>query len=170
MDKREGLLGVSEMQTYLFNTGENYRSYEFLGCHRVDIDGRDMWRFAVWAPNAQSVKVACDRNGWTGDGMELAQFGDTGVWVGATDTLKNGDLYKYAVTAPDGTVYLRSDPYARRCELRPGTASVVYDEPDYKWTDKTWMNKRAKFDAIHSPMNIYECHAGSWRIHDDGSL
>ena len=170
MDKREGLLGVSEMQTYLFNTGENYRSYEFLGCHRVDIDGRDMWRFAVWAPNAQSVKVACDRNGWTGDGMGLAQFGDTGVWVGATDTLKNGDLYKYAVTAPDGTVYLRSDPYARRCELRPGTASVVYDEPDYKWTDKTWMNKRAKFDAIHSPMNIYECHAGSWRIHDDGSL
>ena len=170
MDKKECLLGVSEMQTYLFNTGENYRSYEFLGCHRVEIDGCDVWRFAVWAPNAQSVKVACDRNDWTGDGMELEKFGETGVWVGATDTLENGDLYKYAITAPDGTVYLRSDPYARRCELRPGTASVVYDEPDYKWTDKAWMNKRAKFDAIHSPMNIYECHAGSWRIHDDGSL
>ena len=170
MDKKECLLGVSEMQTYLFNTGENYRSYEFLGCHRVEIDGCDVWRFAVWAPNAQSVKVACDRNDWTGDGMELEKFGETGVWVGATDTLENGDLYKYAITAPDGTVYLRSDPYARRCELRPGTASVVYDEPDYKWTDKVWMNKRAKFDAIHSPMNIYECHAGSWRIHDDGSL
>ncbi|MDD6563562.1 MAG: 1,4-alpha-glucan branching protein GlgB [Clostridiales bacterium] len=170
MDKKECLLGVSEMQTYLFNTGENYRSYEFLGCHRVEIDGCDVWRFAVWAPKAQSVKVACDRNDWTGDGMELEKFGETGVWVGATDTLENGDLYKYAITAPDGTVYLRSDPYARRCELRPGTASVVYDEPDYKWTDKAWMNKRAKFDAIHSPMNIYECHAGSWRIHDDGSL
>ena len=170
MDKKECLLGVSEMQTYFFNTGENYRSYEFLGCHRVEIDGCDVWRFAVWAPNAQSVKVACDRNDWTGDGMELEKFGETGVWVGATDTLENGDLYKYAITAPDGTVYLRSDPYARRCELRPGTASVVYDEPDYKWTDKVWMNKRAKFDAIHSPMNIYECHAGSWRIHDDGSL
>ena len=170
MDKKECLLGVSEMQTYLFNTGENYRSYEFLGCHRVEIDGCDVWRFAVWAPNAQSVKVACDRNDWTGDGMELEKFGETGVWVGATDTLENGDLYKYAITAPDGTVYLRSDPYARRCDLRPGTASVVYDEPDYKWTDKAWMNKRAKFDAIHSPMNIYECHAGSWRIHDDGSL
>ena len=164
------ILGISHMQTYLFNTGENYRSYEFLGCHKVNNNGEIGWRFAVWAPKAKAVKIACDKNSWTGEGMDLYPYDTTGVWVGFTNDLQNGDLYKYAITAEDGEVYLRADPYARRCELRPGTASVVYSETEFKWTDKTWLNKRAKKDAIHSPMNIYECNAGSWKIHDDGSF
>ena len=166
MIEKKDVYGVSQMQTYLFNIGENYRSYEFLGCHKSDLDS---WRFAVWAPNAKAVKVACDKNGWTGNGNELEQIGETGVWVSVFSDFENGDYYKYAITAPDDTVYLRSDPYARRCELRPGTASVVYSEAEFKWTDKHWIDKRKKTDAIHSPMNIYECNIGSWKIHDDGS-
>ncbi len=166
MIEKKDLYGVSQMQTYLFNIGENYRSYEFLGCHKSDLDS---WRFAVWAPNAKAVKVACDKNGWTGNGNELEQIGETGVWVSVFSDFENGDYYKYAITAPDDTVYLRSDPYAIRCELRPGTASVVYSEAEFKWTDKHWIDKRKKTDTIHSPMNIYECNIGSWKIHDDGS-
>ena len=166
MSKNKEMLGISEFQAYLFNSGDNYRSYEFLGCHKTE----DGWRFAVWAPNAQSVKVACDKNGWQGDGMELAPFGETGIWTGVFRDIQKDELYKYAITAPDGTVYLRSDPYAVRCELRPGTASVVYDEPVFKWSDKNWMEKRGKTDAIHSPMNIYECNLGSWKTHPDGSF
>ena len=166
MIEKKDLYGVSQMQTYLFNIGENYRSYEFLGCHKSDLDS---WRFAVWAPNAKAVKVACDKNGWTGNGNELEQIGETGVWVSVFSDFENGYYYKYAITAPDDTVYLRSDPYAIRCELRPGTASVVYSEAEFKWTDKHWIDKRKKTDAIHSPMNIYECNIGSWKIHDDGS-
>ena len=166
MIEKKDLYGVSQMQTYLFNIGENYRSYEFLGCHKSDLDS---WRFAVWAPNAKAVKVACDKNGWTGNGNELEQIGETGVWVSVFSDFENGDYYKYAITAPDDTVYLRSDPYARRCELRPGTASVVYSEAEFQWTDNHWIDKRKKTDAIHSPMNIYECNIGSWKIHDDGS-
>ena len=109
MIEKKDLYGVSQMQTYLFNIGENYRSYEFLGCHKSDLDS---WRFAVWAPNAKAVKVACDKNGWTGNGNELEQIGETGVWVGVFSDFDNGDYYKYAITAPDDTVYLRSDPYA----------------------------------------------------------
>ena len=167
MNGKDELLGISQMQTYLFNTGENYRSYEFLGCHKSDLDS---WRFAVWAPNAKAVKVACDKNGWTGNGMELERFGETGVWIGKFCDFVSGDLYKYAIPEPDDTVYLRSDPYARRCELRPGTASEVYSEPTFKWTDKSWLTKREKTDAVHSPMNIYECNIGSWKIHEDGSF
>lgn len=170
MENKGELFGISEFQTYLFNTGENFRSYEFLGCHKMRVSGQSGWRFAVWAPNAKAVKVACDDNGWTGEGKELVPMGDTGVWVGFFLDIKEDDLYKYAVTAPDGTVYLRSDPYARRCELRPGTASVVYESEDFKWTDKSWIKERSKRDSIHSPMNIYECHVGSWRTHDDGSF
>lgn len=166
MDKTKEMLGISEFQTYLFNSGENYKSYEFLGCRKTD----NGYRFAVWAPNAKAVKVACDKNEWSGVGMELERFGNTGVWAGEFRNVKDGDLYKYAITAPDDTVYLRADPYARVCELRPGTASVVYGGDKFSWTDKKWINDRAKADAIHSPMNIYECHAGSWKTHPDGSF
>ena len=168
-DKNE-LFGVSEFQTYLFNSGDNFKSYEFLGCIRTEVDGKRGFRFAVWAPNAKSVKVACDSNGWTGEGRDLLPFGNTGVWVGFFSDMNCGDLYKYAITAPDGTVYLRSDPYARACELRPGTASVVYDVKSFKWTDKSWILARQNCDYIHMPINIYECSAGSWKTHEDGSF
>lgn len=168
-DKNE-LFGVSEFQAYLFNSGENYKSYEFLGCHKTEHNGESGWRFAVWAPNAKSVSVACESNGWTGNTQELSPFGNTGIWVGFFSHLKEGDLYKYAITASDGTVFLRSDPYAKLCELRPQTASVVYDSTPFSWTDKKWLAEREKSDSIHKPMNIYECNAGSWKIHADGSF
>ena len=168
-DKRE-LSEISDFQTYLFNSGENYRSYEFLGCHKIEKSGLTGYRFAVWAPNAQSVKVACDKNGWTGEGYSLEPIGETGVWSGFFENIDEGDLYKYAICAPDGAVYMRSDPYAVRCELRPGTASVVYTMKDFKWKDEAWIKRRESRDCINSPMNIYECHAGSWRTHPDGSF
>ncbi len=170
MEEKKEMLGISDFQTYLFNSGDNFRSFEFLGCHKMKLNGKEGWRFSVWAPNAVSVKVACESNDWTGCGKELEMFGETGIWCGFFTDIKQGDLYKYAITAPDDTVYLRCDPYARRCELRPGTAAVVYDCKKFKWSDKVWINRRAKRDSIHSPMNIYECHAGSWKIHEDGSF
>lgn len=166
MDKTKGMFGITEFQTYLFNIGENFKSYEFLGCHRMN----NNYRFAVWAPNAKSVKIACEKNLWQGDGMELTKIASSGVWAGEFSDIKEGELYKYAITAPDDTVYLRSDPYARLCELRPGTASVVYDGDDFEWTDKKWLEGRKNTDAVHSPMNIYECNAGSWKTHSDGSF
>ena len=162
-------LGISTFQTYLFNNGDNFKAYEFLGCHKIKHDGKNGFRFAVWAPNAKSVKIALDSNGWTGDGKELMPFGETGIWCGFFDDVKHGEYYKYAITAQDDAVYLRSDPYAIWCEVRPGTASVVYAAGKFKWTDKDWLSAREKKDEIHSPINIYECHAGSWRIKEDGS-
>lgn len=170
MDSAKELYGVSDFQTYLFNSGNNFKAYEFLGCHKAEFDGVSGWRFAVWAPKAKAVKIACDKNGWSGDGMDLMPFGETGVWVGFFADFNRGDYYKYAITAPDNEVFMRADPYARHSELRPGTASVVYGEAPYKWTDKKWLENRIKKDNIHSPINIYECNIGSWRVHEDGSF
>ena len=161
---------ISSFQTYLFNTGDNFKAYEMLGSDRVDIGGKKHWRFSVWAPNAVSVKVAGEFNGWTGEGKEMEKIGTTGIWYGVFDDICEGDLYKYAIEAQDGETYMRSDPYARMCEKRPGTASVVRARKEYKWSDKRHMNARAKADSLHKPMNIYEVHAGSWRIHEDGSF
>ena len=161
---------ISSFQTYLFNTGENFQAYEMLGVSRVEIENKKYWRFSVWAPNALSVCVAGDFNDWTGNGKELQKIGTTGVWYGVFDDIKEGALYKYAITAPDGQVYMRSDPYARMCELRPGTASVVRKEKEYKWSDKRHMNARERSNSLQRPMNIYEVHVGSWKIHEDGSF
>ncbi len=161
---------ISSFQTYLFNTGENFQAYEMLGVSRVEIENKKYWRFSVWAPNALSVCVAGDFNDWTGNGKELQKIGTTGVWYGVFDDIKEGALYKYAITAPDGQVYMRSDPYARMCELRPGTASVVWKEKEYKWSDKRHMNARERSNSLQRPMNIYEVHVGSWKIHEDGSF
>ncbi len=170
MDNTKELYGVSDFQAYLFNSGNNFRAYEFLGCHKAHFDGYDGWRFAVWAPNAKAVRIACDKNGWTGEGMDLMPFGQTGIWVGFFPEFNRGDYYKYSITAPDGEIFMRADPYARYAEVRPGTASVVYGEAPYRWTDKKWIESRSKKDNIHSPMNIYECNIGSWKIHEDGSF
>lgn len=161
---------ISSFQTYLFNTGENFQAYEMLGVSRVEIENKKYWRFSVWAPNALSVCVAGDFNDWTGNGKELQKIGTTGVWYGVFDDIKEGALYKYAITAPDGQVYMRSDPYARMCELRPGTASVVRKEKEYRWSDKRHMNTRERSNSLQRPMNIYEVHVGSWKIHEDGSF
>ena len=161
---------ISDFQTYLFNSGDNYRSYEIFGTHRLTIDGKKGWRFAVWAPNALSVCVSGDFNNWAQDQYQLEKIGTTGIWYGFFTDIPEGSLYKYAIKAEDGEIYMRADPYSVYCELRPGTASVVRELKSFKWADKNWMKKRAKRDSIHSPMNIYEVHAGSWKIHEDGSF
>ena len=161
---------ISRFQTYLFNSGDNFKSYEMLGAHKVKVNGKTGWRFAVWAPNAVSVRVVGEFNNWDGYDKTLERIETSGVWYGFFTDIKEGMLYKYAIEARDGKTYYRADPYAIKSELRPGTASVVKDISGYKWGDKSWLTKRSKENTMHKPMNIYEMHVGSWRIHDDGSF
>ena len=170
MINEQNRMGISEFQTYLFNTGSNYRSYEMLGVHRVELSGKTGWRFSVWAPNARAVRVVGDFNDWRGTDKQLHQLEQTGVWCGFFDDIKEGMLYKYAISGSDGKEYIKADPYAVMCELRPGTASVVREMKKYRWSDKRWISKREKSNNYSLPMNIYEVHAGSWRIHEDGSF
>lgn len=158
--------GLGEFPVYLFNEGTNYKSYEVLGVHKY----KNGYRFAVWAPNAKKVSVACGYNDWTGENMQLMRAGTSGVWYGWFDCFKEGDIYKYAVEAKDGRVTLKADPFAFECELRPNTASVVRDIPGYKWTDAKWIKMREKTAPYDKPMLIYEVHAGSWRKHSDNSF
>ena len=58
---------------------------------------------------------------------------------------------------------LKADPYANFAELRPNTASVVWDIGNYQWQDGEWMDARAAGEQFSGPMAIYEVHLGSWR-------
>ena len=142
-----------------------------LGSHKVKIDGVDGWRFAVWAPKAVSVRVVGDFNDWNGYDKMLERIETSGVWYGFFTDIEEGMLYKYAIEAENGETYYKADPYAVKSELRPGTASVTKDiSNNYKWGDKAWISARGKNSTLTEPMNIYEIHIGSWKIHDDGSF
>lgn len=165
---------ISEFQLYLFNEGTNFESYKIFGSHAVTtkIDGKKQsgWRFAVWAPNAKTVSLVGDFNDWQAGVRPLEKIGTTGVWYGFYTDLEEGMLYKYAVEGADGKTVFKADPYARYCELRPLTASIIKDDGKYAWKDTAWMNKRAKTAPYEEPMLIYEMHMGSWKIHEDGSF
>lgn len=171
MTEEKTWANISRFQTYLFNSGDNFKSYEMLGSHKVKIDGVDGWRFAVWAPKAVSVRVVGDFNDWNGYDKMLERIETSGVWYGFFTDIEEGMLYKYAIEAEDGETYYKADPYAVKSELRPGTASVTKDiSNNYKWGDKAWIIARGKNSTLTEPMNIYEIHIGSWKIHDDGSF
>lgn len=162
--------GISDFQMYLFNKGENFQAYKMLGVHKMELEGKTGYRFAVWAPNAKSVSLTGSFNNWSGDGYVCEKIGTSGVWCGFFCDIKEGDLYKYHIEGCDGIFYDKADPYAVASELRPGTASKVYELSDFKWTDKAWISKREKTDWVKKPVNIYEVHPGSWKTHDDGSF
>ena len=171
MTEEKTWANISRFQTYLFNSGDNFKSYEMLGSHKVKIDGVNGWRFAVWAPKAVSVRVVGDFNDWNGYDKMLERIETSGVWYGFFTDIEEGLLYKYAIEAEDGETYYKADPYAVKSELRPGTASVTKDiSNNYKWGDKAWISARGKNSTLTEPMNIYEIHIGSWKIHDDGSF
>lgn len=171
MTEEKTWANISRFQTYLFNSGDNFKSYEMLGSHKVKIDGVDGWRFAVWAPKAVSVRVVGDFNDWNGYDKMLERIETSGVWYGFFTDIEEGMLYKYAIEAENGETYYKADPYAVKSELRPGTASVTKDiSNNYKWGDKAWISARGKNSTLTESMNIYEIHIGSWKIHDDGSF
>ena len=51
---------------------------------------------------------------------------------------------------------LKADPYGNYAELRPNTASVVWDMSGYKWNDDEWIKEReaAKDRLKDSPMSM----------------
>ena len=116
----------------------------------------------------QWAGVAGDFNGWQPDKTPMTKI-SSGVWECFVDGVNRYDAYKYYFRTADGREFYKSDPFAFHCETRPGTASKYYGELDFDWSDKGWLRKRKKADIYSSPMNIYEVHAGSWQLYNDGN-
>lgn len=157
-------------QAYLFNNGQDFMCYNFLGCHPIIVDGEVAgFSFRVWAPKAISVSVVGDFNEWESLADPMKKLGNTGIWECDIPNAKQWDRYKYRVVGADSRVYDKCDPYARHTETRPNNASICYNPDDYSWSDASYMQKRP--DALAArPINIYEIHLGSWRQHPDGNF
>ncbi|MGB5926805.1 MAG: 1,4-alpha-glucan branching protein GlgB, partial [Cyclobacteriaceae bacterium] len=120
--------------------------------------------FAVWAPNAEQVWVTGNFNHWDRHNHQLyARWDGSGIWEGFIPGLGRGDVYKYVIRSRfNDYVVEKGDPFALHWENPPHTASIVWDL-DYKWKDKTWMNKRMKEHGQQNPVSVYEVHLASWR-------
>ncbi len=158
---------LTDFDLYLFGEGTHYETYERLGAHPRVQDGIQGIGFAVWAPNAQRVSVVGEFNGWD-DRLHVMRQRSNGVWEMFIPDLPTGTLYKYAIRSWNkGYQALKADPYAFAAELRPGTASRVWDLSGYAWSDDDWMRARAQRNLLGQPLTIYEVHAGSWRADPD---
>jgi 1,4-alpha-glucan branching enzyme len=155
---------LSDFDIYLSGEGTHFENYEKLGAHVREVSGVRGVQFAVWAPNAMRVSVVGDFNQWDGRVHPMRNRGPSGIWEIFIPELKEDALYKFEVRSRVGDyLALKSDPYGFAAELRPHNASVVSTIDGYEWHDRDWLDSRASRDWLHSPMSIYEFHAGAWR-------
>lgn len=162
--------GKNETDVYLFHEGNNNNLYKFLGSHIYMDDIGTYTRFLVWAPNAKNVNLVGDFNNWNDYSLPLRKLQDGEIWEICIRNVKIFDSYKYRIVTQDSEVLYKADPFAFHSELRPKTASKVYDIEGYKWNDKKWLKKREKADKFNSPMSIYEINLSSWRKHGENYL
>lgn len=161
---------IGAVDLHLFNEGTHERLYEKLGAHPLVIEGEQGTHFSVWAPDATSVSVIGDFNGWDNIRHALHPRESSGIWEGFIPGLGHGTLYKYHIVSRyHGHRKDKADPFARFSEVAPRTASVVWDL-SYDWGDAAWMTKRGEHHTLKSPISIYELHLGSWqrRVEDGG--
>ena len=160
---------LSAEDTYLFNAGEHYYAYRFMGARAHTAAGIDGVLFVVWAPNAERVSVVGGFNDWDGRVHPMRTNGSSGLWELFIPDIATGQVYKYELrNRHNGKIYLKMDPYARETECRPATASVIPHSDEHVWSDQHWLSRRSCLNWLHQPISIYEMHLGSWQLAADG--
>ena len=158
---------LTDLDMYLHGEGTNYRAYTKMGAHPMVVEGVQGVHFATWAPNAIRVSVVGWFNNWDGRIHPMQQRGGSGLWELFVPHLKAGDLYKFEVKGHNAFLAQKADPYAFASELRPRSASMVWDNGAYRWNDAAWMEERKKKNWLEEPMSVYEVHLSSWRRNPD---
>lgn len=154
---------LSDFDLHLIGEGSHYKQYEKLGAHPVEMDGIKGVLFAVWAPNAKRVSVIGDFNDWNPKRHSMESLGSSGIWALFIPGLKEGEIYKYEIRSRHHKfVSQKSDPFGFYFELRPKSASIVYEIDSFAWGDSAWMEKRSQGNLLDAPLSVYEVHLGSW--------
>jgi 1,4-alpha-glucan branching enzyme len=160
----------TDFEVHLFHEGNLFKAHELFGAHSSVRNGVCGTVFTVWAPHALEVRVAGDFNHWNGSNHKLERVNDQGIWSAFIQEIKEGDLYKYEIITQKNEKILKSDPFAFYAEVKPNTASIVYDLAGYEWNDQKWQKKKRQKEIYNRPMYIYELNLCSWKKKEDGSL
>ncbi|HMF37220.1 MAG TPA: 1,4-alpha-glucan branching enzyme, partial [Isosphaeraceae bacterium] len=155
---------LTDFDLHLLGEGTHLRNYERLGAHLRTHEGFRGVHYAVWAPNAERVSVTGNFNHWDGRRHPMRNRGATGIWELFIPDLCEGEVYKFEIKSRNhGYVVQKADPYGFASELRPKTASVVWDVSKFAWGDHEWMAARVQRQAFDRPLSFYEVHLGSWK-------
>ena len=163
----------TDLGSYLFHQGTNFRAYEYLGCSLLIKDGKYEYTFRTWAPNAKSVGLVSEFTGWH-KAVPFSRITDNGIWELKYISDKSLELmpYKFRIEGKNGT-HDKGDPYARFCRGGADGASLIFTDTSFRWEDKRWLNHRKKTITnkdgyyISAPINIYEMHMGSFMRHEE---
>ena len=177
---------AASLAPYYFHQGTSTYAYDYLGAHYEEAGEKRTWTFRVWAPNAHTVDLVGDFNGWgwsPGGAYPLSRITEAGVWECVCDVTDhegawNGMRYKYRINGANG-VHLKADPYGIYSETLNKTASILHIKEDFKWNDRAYRMRRKGFfksrrkgmeDAFcPAPLNIYGMHLGSFHTRDGRS-
>ena len=154
---------LGELDVHLAGEGRHEQLYAQLGAHPRELDGVAGVAFAVWAPNAGSVSVVGDFDGWDGRLHPMRSLGASGIWELFIPGVLPGSRYKFELRTANARLRLKADPLAVRTEVPPKNASIVF-ESAYEWGDAAWLDRRRSTDLLGRPVSIYEVHLGSWRL------
>src|SRR5699024_5328688 len=144
-----------------WNEGSFLKASTVLGAHATS----EGTFFAVWAPHAHSVSVVGEFNDWDGRRHPMEKEESTGIWTAFVEGVGQWSIYKYELkTSEDAPPFLKTDPYARAMEVRPKTASLVYNKLDaFEWEDDNWLANREERQSFRKPISIYEVYLASWK-------
>jgi 1,4-alpha-glucan branching enzyme len=161
---------LSDEEMGAFHAGSHRHAHCLLGARLHEVNGVAGTLFAVWAPNAGRVSVIGDFNDWDGRIHPMRRHDAAGIWELFIPGVAEG-RYKFELrNANRGGLLVKSDPYARASEFRPGTASLVVGHPRHGWRDAEWERRKREGSWHDRPMSVYEVHLGSWRRNEDGSF
>jgi len=154
----------TDYDIHLFKEGNAFKLYEKFGAHRMCVENQEGIYFSVWSPNAESVSVVGDFNGWDPQSHPLAiRWDRSGIWEGFIPDVRKGSLYKFHIVSKEHRYRVdKGDPFGLFWEISPRTATVVWDL-DYEWGDAEWMKSRKEHNALRAPLSFYEVHLGSWK-------
>ena len=167
--KKKSAAPAAEKRSELFYSGRDCRAFDYMGAHPFVQDGEQGYLFRVYAPEAEKVSVMGEFNDWNRDADYMTRD-EQGIWEKFIPNIPEYAAYKYSVWAKSGDVFDKSDPYGFHFETRPGNATKAYDLDSYEWGDASWLDWRKKHLPYSNPVNIYECHLGSWKMHEDGNF
>ena len=167
--KKKSAAPAVEKRSELFYSGRDCRAFDYMGAHPFVQDGEQGYLFRVYAPEAEKVSVMGEFNDWNRNADYMTRD-EQGIWEKFIPNIPEYAAYKYSVWAKSGDVFDKSDPYGFHFETRPGNATKAYDLDGYEWGDASWLDWRKKHLPYSNPVNIYECHLGSWKMHEDGNF
>src|ERR1700722_2933976 len=90
---------IGAVDLHLFNEGRHARLYEKLGAHPIERDGERGVVFRVWAPNARSVALIGEWNGWDKRAPPISALGESGIWERFIPGLPRAVRFKYHIVS-----------------------------------------------------------------------